>query len=418
MGKTTIAILGARGIANYGGYETFVREIAFRLSEEGYEIYCSSEKDGNLEKDGNFVKKYNGINLTYFPIKMPKNYGIPRKIMHVLYKMYFAVYFSVYKKCDVVYFLGDAQSIFTVMPRLFGKLTLVNMGGVEWERSKFNRLEKFIDKTNFKIALICSDHTIIDNTGLAKYVDERYHKKLMYIPYGVDIDMKNSQWNEKTVKKYVKDDFEVYPNDYWLVVTRLSPDNNVHLVLESFINSKTEKPLIVVGSLSSSESYCSQISKVLEQNKDKKIIFTGGIYDQNDLNMFRTNCFGYIHAHSIGGTNPSLLEAMFLKNIIIAHDNEFNREVAGNTALYFADSDDLQDKIERVEADYDKDYDKYSKLKDEAYQRVKKEYSWDKIVDEYESMFKECYDTLNERSYVGEKLDRIRNAILKRPNLK
>lgn len=374
--KIKVAITGARGISNYGGFESFVSEISFRLAKRGYEVYCSSEIDKTSSK------KINEVNLIYFPIKIPKDYGIIRKILHVFYKIYFAVYFSIYKQCDVIYFLGSAQNIFTIIPRIVGKTSIVNMGGLEWERSKFSKLEKLLLKINFKSALICSNRMVIDNKQLSNHINSKYHEKLIYIPYGVEINLKNIKWNEEIVTKYIKDEFKLHKDDFWLIVTRLSPDNNVHTVLEAFIKSKSKKPLVIIGGLSSSDSYCSKISKILAKNRDKKIIFTGGIYNQDHLNMFRNNAFGYIHAHSIGGTNPSLLEAMFLKNIIIAHDNEFNREVANDSALYFKDSDDLKNKMDCVENRTND----YLELKKECYEIVTSKYSWEIVVKEYDNL--------------------------------
>lgn len=378
--KIKIAISGARGIANYGGYESFVSEISKRLSKKGYEVYCSCEKDDNESK----LVKHEDVNLVYFPIKIPQNYGIRRKVLHSLYKIYFAFYFSLFKKCDIVYFLGVAQNIFTVVPRIFGKISIVNMGGVEWKRSKFSKFEKFVIKTNFKLSLIFSNYMIIDNNGLKNYIDKKYHHKLVYVPYGGDLNLQNIEWREKIAKQYIKTNFQLHPNNYWLIVTRLSPDNNVHIVLDAFIKSNNQKPLVVIGSLSASPSYCSQLTKILKKNKDKNIIFTGGIYNQDHLNMFRSNCFGYIHAHSIGGTNPALLEAMFLKNIIIAHENEFNKEVCGDSALFFKDTEDLISKIEMLE----KSSEYFSPYKYKAYERVLKYYNWERVVEDYLEIFR------------------------------
>lgn len=121
-----------------------------------------------------------------------------------------------------------------------------------------------------------------------------------------------------------------------------------------------------------------------KKSNDKKIIFTGGIYNTEILNMLRQNCFGYLHGHSVGGTNPSLIEAMVMKNLLLAHDNQFNREVCGDTALYFHNSDDLRHQINQIENDPEN----YLELKIKAFDRVKKEYSWDKIVGQYHQLFK------------------------------
>ena len=141
----------------------------------------------------------------------------------------------------------------------------------------------------------------------------------------------------------------INPDEYWLAVARLQPDNNIETILNGYIKSNSEKPLIIIGDFSCDDDYEKSLKSILNNNTNKKIIFTDGIYNQEHLNMFRQNCFGYIHAHSIGGTNPSLLEAMIMKNIIIAHDNEFNKEVARDSVVYFKDYEDLNNQINLIE---------------------------------------------------------------------
>jgi rhamnosyltransferase len=373
MSNKKIALIGARGIANYGGFETFVSEFAPRLVKNGFEVYCSCEKAIKMPSE------YKGAKLIYFPIKMSSNYQL-RKVIEFFYDIYFGLICSF--KCDVIYFLGFSANIFTFFPRLIGKKSFVNMAGVEWERSKFSKMERSLLKFFFKLSLIGSNHVIIDNQNLINYIDKKYHHKIIYLTYGVN-EIPEIGWNQEITNSYTKSC--VKPEGYWLAVVRLQPDNNIETILNGFIESESEKPLIIIGDFSCEIDYEKSIKKILEDNPTKQIIFTGGIYDQDHLNIFRQNCFGYIHAHSIGGTNPSLLEAMIMKNIIIAHDNEFNREVAGHTAVYFKNSHDLKDKLESVE----KNYDDYLKLKRGAYNTVKKNYSWDCIIDEYKSVFME-----------------------------
>ncbi len=367
MARKSIGIVGARGIANYGGFETFVAELASRLVEKDYEVYCSCERDDELNKD------YKGAKLVYFPIKMPSNYQL-RKIVEFFYDIYFGFLFTF--KCDAVYFLGFSANIFTLFPRLFGKLSLVNMGGVEWERSKFSNLERFLLKFFFKLSVIGSNYVIIDNKKLINYIEMKYHKKAIYITYGVN-EIAQIKWSQSISNEYTND--EIIPNNYWLVVARLQPDNNIAGVLKAFIKSESKRPLVVIGDYSTSDDYRQQIETILINKNDKKIILTLGIYNQEHLNMFRQNCFGYIHAHSIGGTNPSLLEAMIMKNIIIAHENVFNREVCNDSVLYFRDFQDLKNKIDSVEENPIK----YDEFKQKCYRHVKNNYSWDKIVEEY-----------------------------------
>jgi len=371
MTKKRIGIVGARGIANYGGFETFVAELAPRLVEKGYEVYCSCERDDELKKD------YKGAKLVYFPIKMPSNYQL-RKIVEFFYDIYFGFLFTF--KCDVVYFLGFSANIFTLFPRLFGKMSLVNMAGVEWERSKFSNFERSLLKFFFKLALIGSNYMIIDNRRLIDYIEEKHHKKAVYITYGVN-EIPQIDWDQSISDHYTVE--KVLPSDYWLVVARLQPDNNIGEVINAFIESESNKPLIIIGDYSTGDDYREHIESILMNNTDKRIIFTGGIYNQKHLNMFRQNCFGYIHAHSIGGTNPSLLEAMIMKNTIIANDNIFNRDVAGDSVFYFVNGIELKKKIFLAENDHDKFY----QLKSRAYNRAKKLYSWQEITEKYSRIF-------------------------------
>ena len=330
MSKKKVAIVGARGIANYGGFETFVCELAPGLVKNGFEVYCSCERDKEMPLE------YKGAKLIYFPLDMPSNYQL-RKLLEFIYDIYFGFLFSF--NCDIIYFLGFSANIFTFFPRILRKKSIVNMAGVEWERSKFSKRERALLKFFFKLSLIGSNHVIIDNKKLIHYIDKKYHYKVICITYGVN-EISKIKWNQDIIEHYTK--LEVNSDEYWLAVARLQPDNNIDLILNGYIKSNSKKPLIIVGGISCEDDYENKILEILNKNTNKKIILTGGIYNQNHLNMFRQNCFGYIHAHSIGGTNPSLLEAMIMKNIIIAHDNEFNRDVAEDSALYFKDENDLK----------------------------------------------------------------------------
>lgn len=371
MSGKKIGIVGARGIANYGGFETFVSELAPRLVSKDFDVYCSCEKDDEM------LPEYKQANLVYFPVKMPQNYQL-RKFLEFFYDLYFGFLFSF--KCDVVYFLGFSANLFTFFPRLLGKKSYVNMAGVEWERSKFSKNERSLLKLFFKLAVIGSNNVIIDNNKLINYFHHKYHHKALYITYGVDLIPK-IEWNQDTIDSYTHSD--VLSQEYWLAVARLQPDNNIETILNAYMKSNTHKPLIIIGGFSTDDDYEKTLKNSLNHNNGKEIIFTGGIYNQDDLNMFRQNCFGYIHAHSIGGTNPSLLEAMVMENIIIAHDNEFNRDVAKDAALYFKDDQDLRDKIELVESRSSE----FSYLKKNSYENARSNFNWETIVNKYSKLF-------------------------------
>lgn len=373
--KSKIAIIGARGIGNYGGFESVVSELGPGLVKRGHTVYCSCEKSENEEE----TPEYFGVKKIYFPIKPPSNYTF-RKAFEIFYDIYFIIKCSFF--CDIIYTLGCGASIFLLIPRLFGKLSIVNVDGLEWRRSKFSLIERFLLKVMFSISCVSSKIIIIDNKNLIRHINKKCHKKVVFIPYGVNIP-RFVPWdkNKLIISTILKNNFDILPNKFWLVVARLEPENNIHIIIDGFLKSKTSMHLLIIGDFTS-DSYKKKIYD-LTSNSNNKILLLGPIYNIDILNMFRQNCFAYIHGHSVGGTNPSLLEAMAMKNIIVTHDNEFNKEVGERSILYFKDSNDLSDQIKEIETNFET----YLKLKEDAPKRVEDNYSWKKIVDEYDYLF-------------------------------
>lgn len=376
-----IVIIGSRGIpAKYGGFETFAEGLATRLVEKGYDITVTCE----YEPQESRINDYKGVKLKYFSLKSPKNYSL-RKVYETISDINFLIKLS--RKYDMIYFLGTEVGIFLFIPSILKKKLklLVNIDGVMWKRDKFSRLEKWILKKNHDFATIFADVIIADAEEMKKHVDVKYHNKTVYIPYGIN-SVPEIQWNKSNLRKLTI--YEEIKNlslgKYWLVVARLEPENNIRLIIEGFSKANLNMPLIVVGDFTSSK-YQDYVYEIM--NGENRIYFTGAIYDLELLDMLRQNCFAYIHGHTVGGTNPSLLEAMIMKNIIIAHDNGFNREVCRESAVYFKDSDDLKNQMELIE----KNPQEYSKLKDLAYNEVKSRYLWKKIVNEYDYLFKKVF---------------------------
>lgn len=368
-----IAIIGSRGIpAKYGGFETFVDEISKRLVAKGYDIYVSCE-GGTTPK----IPKYNGVNLFYFPLK---------PFCRVIYETIYDIY-SLIKSCficDYIYMLGYGAGFFFFIPKLFRKKFFVNVDGIEWKRDKYNKLEKLILYLSEIFAVHFSDVIIADSVEIKKYIELKHGINAVYISYGVDqppIEL----WNPSKLKEIhgVNSFTDLESNSYYLVVARLEPENNIHVIIEGFLLSNTTKKLVIVGNFLSRKYELSIDEIITELNGYDRVIFTKGIYNKNLLNMLRQNCFAYIHGHSAGGTNPSLLEAMAMKNIIIAHDNEFNKEVGNKSILYFKYSNDLSEHIEEIEIDFGR----YLILKDDSQKQVVDNYSWNKISDEYDYLF-------------------------------
>lgn len=374
-----ITIIGSRGIpAKYGGYEVFAEEISTRLVKKGINVtVCCEHNSGKMSS-------YKSIKLENFLYSPPNNYAL-RKLYELLVDIYFVVKMS--RSSDAMYILGTTAGCMLFLPKLLNwKLrTLVNIGGLEWRRDKWNRLEKSLLWFSTKLAIVFVDVVVVDSKAMEKYVGRFGRHKTVFIPYGAESFTKIA-WDKNRLNVLASKCNKIEnieENNYWLEIARLEPDNNIHVVLEAYLKSQSEKPLVVVGDYTSTK-YERVINIILEDDLEKKILMVGPIYENKILlDMLRGNCFAYIHAHSCGGTNPSLLEAMASRNIIIAHDNEFNREVCNGSAIYFKDSEDLKNKIESIENNTDD----YHELKNGAYKRITDEYLWDKIALRYELLF-------------------------------
>jgi len=385
-----ITIIGSRGIpAKYGGYEVFAEEISTRLVKKGINITVCCEHN-NLK-----MRSYKGVKLENFPHPPPNNYAL-RKFYEIYNDIYFMVKMS--QSSDVMYVLGTTAGSMLFLPKLLNwKLrTLVNIGGLEWKRDKWSRLDKSLLWLNTKLAIVFVDVVVVDSKAMEKYVGHFGRHKTVFIPYGAEASTKIA-WDKNRLNDLASKCNKIKnieENNYWLEIARLEPDNNIHVVLEAYLKSQSEKPLVVVGDYTSAK-YERVINKILEYDLEKKIFMVGPIYENKMLlDMLRDNCFAYIHAHSYGGTNPSLLEAMASRNIIIAHDNEFNREVCDGCAIYFKDSEDLKNKIELIENNTED----YHELKNGAYNRITDEYLWDQIAQQYELLF--SYNDLKGDLYV------------------
>lgn len=376
-----IAILGCRGIpAKYGGFETFAQGLTENLVEKGYEVTVSCEYEPPKSRKDN----YKGANLVHFPIKPPVSYFL-RKFYENLSDIYFLIKLS--RHHDLIYFLGIEVGMFLFIPKILNRnaKVMVNVDGVMWKRTKFNLLERWLLKINHDLAIIFSDKVIVDSKEMKKYVQDRYMDKTVYISYGID-PIPKSLWNNGfpgLLKKLTSCD--INSGKYFLVVARLEPENNIHTIVEAFSKANVDTPLLIVGDFTNKQ-YEKEVKSLVE-NDDSNVFFLGSIYCQDFLNMLRQNCAAYIHGHSVGGTNPSLLEATISRNIIIAHDNEFNREVCGKFAFYFKNIPELTKNFELVY----KNPEKYHNLKEDVYRRVLNNYSWPKITKDYILLLNQMY---------------------------
>lgn len=378
--KQSIAIIGSRGIPNrYGGFEKFTEVLSTELVKKGKKICVSCEYSPKPRID-----KFNGVDLFYFPIKPPKN-SLLRIVYEFLYDGYSLLWAS--KHTDSIYMLGYSAAMLFFIPKLYGKELLVNPDGMEWKRSKFNGLVRLLLKLSENLAVFWADKMIADSKEIKNYLDIKYNLNSIFIPYGAS-EIKEIEWTQKILPESLKK-IKINPS-YYLVVSRLEPENNIEMIIKGYLKSKTKKPLIIIGDFAD-PNYEEYIKKIIRKSsRNKKIVFTGGIYNPKLLNMLRQNCYAYLHGHSVGGTNPSLLEGMISKNMIIAHDNVFNKEVCSDNAFYFKNPEELTSKLELIE----KYPDNYFELKNRIYNKAKKDYSWVRVVNQYDVLFTPLSDII------------------------
>jgi glycosyltransferase involved in cell wall biosynthesis len=368
--KSRIALLGSRGIpAKYGGFETFAERVAPALAAEGREVWVSCEGTASPRPS-----EYKGVKLFYFPLK-----PFRRVFYETIYDIYSLVRASL--TCDCVIMLGYGAGFFFFIPKLFRKKIAVNVDGREWTREKYNSLEKTALHVNELFALRYADVAIADARAIQAWLKESQATEATFIPYGVDVPAR-VQWDPSRLRVLPGDVDHLEIGEYFLIVARLERDNNISTMVEGLLTARTDKKLVIVGNFLDSSYEDSIHALIAEHRGQGRVAFSGGIYEKDLLTMLRQHCFAYLHGHSAGGTNPSLLEAMIARNLIIAHDNQYNREVCDGFALFFNDPASLRTLIESVVDQPEA----YHTLRDGAFDRAKNEYAWSRVFRDYEAL--------------------------------
>lgn len=375
-----IFIIGSRGYrASYGGWETFVTKLVDNYNDNNVLFHISglSDKDtllnnkvsDNVITDSFNVKQNGGIKMLLCTIKAFKYY-----IKYIKENNISNAY---------IYILGlKLGPLLKVYKRKLKELnitTLVNPDGLEHARSKWNNLVKKFFLLSEKWMLNSCDIIVCDAKGIKKYVDEKYpklKKKTTYIAYGTDKVDLNDVNEEEILKEY-----KLVKNDYLLMVGRFVPENNYELVLNEFIKSTINKKLVIISNISSSNYYKKVINKT-NCLADKRIKFIDGVYDEVKLSTIRKNAYAYIHGHSVGGTNPSLLEALSLTELNILYDVNFNYDIGKKSCLYFKEIGSLTKILNNINK-YDR-----KELGIQCKKIIKKDFTWEIIVNKYKNLFK------------------------------
>lgn len=355
--KKKIAIIGTVGVpANYGGFESLVENLLGDNTSENikYTVFCSSKSYS--EK----LDSYKGAKLKYIGLNANGAQSTLYDIVSML---------KTTNKYDVALVLGVSGCVFLPIFRLWFKNKLiVNIDGLEHRRDKWGKFAKWFLLKSEAMAVKYADVVVADNKGIKDYVTETYHTDSALIAYGGDHAERHVA---DDVQQQVLKDYGVEKDRYAISVCRIEPENNCHVILDAF--SKTNKKLIYIGNWERSE-YGRKLKE--DYSKFPNLIIHDPEYNLDTLYALRSNAAMYIHGHSAGGTNPSLVEAMFFGKPIIAFDCIYNRATTHEQAYYFMDSKELQGIIEKEKFDG-------------AVMRkiAEEEYTWKKIANQYENLY-------------------------------
>jgi len=354
-----ISIIGTVGIpAKYGGFETLTEYLTKYLHKDyDMTVYCSSKSYDEKKEE------HNGAKLKYLNLNANGVQSIPYDIISI---------FKSLRNSDTLLILGVSGCIILPFIRLFSKKRIiVNIDGLEWKREKWGKGAKWFLKYSEKLAVKYADEVVTDNKVIQDYVKSEYDKNSTLIAYGAD------HVTKETMSDELKNQYSFLTEEYAFKVCRIEPENNIHVILEAFESYKTLN-LVIIGNWSNSEY---GINLKVKYSKISNIHLIDPIYDQQILNQIRSNCYIYMHGHSAGGTNPSLVEAMYLGLPIFAYGIEYNKETTHNKAAYFDTKDELIELLKNMDE---------VKLKKIGYNMIKlakENYTWEKISQQYSKLF-------------------------------
>jgi glycosyltransferase involved in cell wall biosynthesis len=355
-----IAILGTRGIPNnYGGFEQLAQFLSLGLLAKGHHVYvyCSS-------RHAYQEKEWQGIHLIHQ--KDPEDrLGTAGQFIYDLN----CIRDSRNRNFDVILNLGYTSS--SVWMNLFPKLTKVitNMDGLEWKRSKYSRkVQKFLLFAE-KLAVRKSDALVADSKAIQVYLQEKYGIVSTFIAYGAEIFRDPDQSCLAA--------FQLKPYAFDLLIARMEPENNIEVILDGVVKSKSTRPFLVVGN--PENKFGLYLKNKFKE--EKRILFMGSIYDTKVIDNLRHYANLYFHGHSVGGTNPSLLEAMGCHSLICAHDNVFNKSILGPDAFYFSNARQVADRLDATNT-----REQGASYLQANLAKIRESYSWSHIIEQYESL--------------------------------
>jgi len=393
-----VFIIGSKGIpSNYGGFETFVDKLTFYKQSKDimYHVAC-------LNLEGSCEEFYYN-KARCFNVKV-EDIGSAKAILYDVQALSKSIKYIEQNKLEEAVILILACRIGPFLPFFNKKLKdlgiklYINPDGHEWKRSKWSAPIRAYWKFSEKLMVKHSDMQICDSLGMEEYINEQYssyNPKTLYISYGAEINRSKLGRNDEQITGFYND-FAIKRKEYYLIVGRFVPENNYETMIREFMKSKTSKDLVIITNMEKNKFY-EHLLKATNFTSDKRIKFVGTVYDNELLKKIREEAYAYIHGHEVGGTNPSLLEALSSTDINLLLDVNFNTEVGAGGALYFnKEEGSLETLISKTEKLNENEIKILSK---KATNIIVDYYSWGKIVHDYEGLFNELQDMKEASGY-------------------
>lgn len=395
-----VFIIGAKGIGNYGGYETFLQKlIEYHRDNKKiqYHIACKANGKGFMDErklpEAKTIddKHFTYYNAECFKIAVPEKLGSAQAIYYDLASLRECI-----RQCKerniknpIIYILacriGPFMGHYEKQVHKLGGKIYVNPDGHEWKRAKWSAPVRQYWKTSEAGMVKHADLLICDSINIEKYIQEEYAKynpKTTFIAYGSDIYPSKLADDDQEFVNWLNEK-QLSANDYYLVVGRFVPENNFETMIREFMKSSSKKDFAIITT--QDDNFLAELDKKLHFRDDKRIKFVGTVYNQELLKKIRENAYGYFHGHSVGGTNPSLLEALGSTKLNLLLNVGFNKEVGKDAALYWSKRNgDLAKLIDRADKMTHSDLEEFGQ---KAKERIKLAYSWQFIADKYDDVF-------------------------------
>lgn len=394
-----VFIIGAKSLGAYGGFETFVYKLTeYHLNNKKIKYHVACKANGSGYMDESKLDNVKRINDDEFEIQNAHCYKIHVPNIGSAQAIYYDIT-ALYKCCKyidkhhiehpIVYILacriGPFVTIFQKKIHKMGGKLYLNPDGHEWMRAKWSAPIRWYWKTSERMMTKHADLLICDSKNIEKYIHktyEKYHPNTTYIAYGAETRKSKLMDDDSKYLDWLQEK-GLHSKGYYEIVGRFVPENNYEVMIREFMKSNSKYDLAIITT--SNKVFLEELEQKLHFKNDKRIKFVGTVYDQELLRKIRENAYGYIHGHEVGGTNPSLLEAMGSTDLNLLLDVGFNKEVGEDSALYWGKGDgELAKLIEKADGMREEEI---HELGVKAKKKIVESYSWGKIVGEYERVF-------------------------------